>query len=176
MIAYSGGGDAAAFSMLYQRYESRLYGFFVRRLSSQLRSLASDLFQKTWLKVHGARHRFDGTQRFSPWLFSIALNTLRDEWRVPHLVEQFDEPSDLGAKPAPDDVEKSLGLKQDMVRLEIALSKIPDNQREALLLSEWEGFSARELAQILGTSEVAARQMVSRARKKVRLIMMEEEK
>lgn len=175
MTAYGGSGNATAFSELYQRYESRLYGFFLRRLSSQLRSLAPDLFQKTWLKVHGARRRFDGNQKFSPWLFSIALNTLRDEWRVPRLVEGFDEPLELETQAAPDDVEKSFSLKQDLVRLERALTKIPENQREALLLSEWEGFSTRELADILRVSEVAARQMVSRARKKIRQIMTEDQ-
>ncbi len=176
MNAYADGGSAAAFSELYQRYESRLYGFFQRRLSSALRSLASDLFQKTWLKVHRARRSFDFSQKFAPWLFSIALNTLRDEWRVPRMVEEFEDSSTLDESASSDDVERDLSLKQDMARLENALAQIPENQREALLLVEWEGFSARELGEVLKISEVAARKMVSRARKKVREIMMEDQK
>lgn len=175
MTAYADKADTAAFSKLYLRYESKLYGFFFRRLSSDSRFLAADLFQKTWLKVHGARHQFDGHKMFAPWLFTIALNTLRDEWRIPKVIEPFEDLSDTEALPAQDNVEKDLSIKQDLIRLEKALSQIPENQREILLLSEWEGFSARELGEVFQISEVAARQMVSRAKKKVREIMKEEQ-
>ncbi len=173
MTEYASGRSAAAFSELYRRYESRLYGFFLRRLSAKNRTVASDLFQKTWLKVHGARARFDGDQKFSTWVFSIALNTLRDEWRTSRVTEELGDASEAESVPVSDDAEHRLDLKQDLSRLESALSRIPEIQRDALILVEWEGFSSKELAQALGISEVAARQTVSRARKKVRLLMKE---
>ncbi len=177
MTEYASEQSAAAFSELYRRYESRLYGFFLRRLSPELRTAAPDLFQKTWLKVHRARGQFDRNQKFAPWLFSVALNTLRDEWRVPRIVRQIgdelDDPPDLKTGANSDDAEQRFDLKQDMARLENALLKIPEIQREALILAEWEGFTSRELATTLGISEAAARQTVSRARKKVRLLMKE---
>ena len=172
-MAYAKNADDAAFTALYGRYEARLYAFFQRRLAPELRWLAPDLFQKTWLKVHGARSRFDAAQRFAPWLFSIALNTLRDEWRVPRVVELAAEAQEVEAASGPDDVERAASLRQDLARLERALSLIPEHDREALLLAEWEGFSSKELAQVLGVSEAAARQVVSRARRKARQLRLE---
>jgi RNA polymerase sigma-70 factor (ECF subfamily) len=170
MDAYAKKGNAEAFTLLYQSYESKLYGFFLRRLGQHRREAAPDLFQKTWLKIHHARHRFDSEQKFSTWMYSIALNALRDQLRVAPLE---DEIPDLAADT---DTEQEFRLKEDLGRLEEALSLIPENHREALILSEWEGFSSQELAKVLGVSDAAARQIVSRARKKVRQILQEREK
>lgn len=170
MGAYASKGDADAFSLLYRRHESKLYGFFLRRLNQDRRGAAPDLFQKTWLKIHHARHRFDKEQKFSTWMYSIALNVLRDQLRVAPLGDEIPE------LPADTDVEQDFSLKQDLNRLEEALSQIPENHREALILSEWEGFSSQELAKVLGVTDAAARQMVSRARKRVRQILQEREK
>lgn len=174
MGVYADHGNAEAFSELYHRFESRLYGFFLKRLSFDTWSLALDLFQKTWLKVHRARHRFDRRQKFSTWLFSIALNVLRDEWRLPGTLSSLEEVEEMERIPSTEDQERDLSLKEDLARLEGTLSQISDLQREALILSEWEGFSSQELAKALGISEAAARQTVSRARKKVREIMKED--
>jgi RNA polymerase sigma-70 factor (ECF subfamily) len=170
MDAYANQRSAEAFSLLYRRYESKLYGFFLRRLNPDHREVAPDLFQKTWLKIHHARHRFDREQKFSTWMYSIALNVLRDQLRVAPLGDEIPELA------ADTDVEQELSVKEDLGRLEEALALIPENHREALILSEWEGFSSQELAKILGITDAAARQMISRARKKVRLILQEREK
>lgn len=172
MTAYGRGGDAAAFAELYRRYESRLFGFLVRRLSSMQRPVVEDLFQKTWLKVHQARDRFRSEERFSPWVFSIAMNALRDEWRLlstrKELFDDEEHDSVQGLQDPADDAEEKLSLKEDLSRLDAALVTLPDAQREALLLSDWEGFSSIEVAKILKVSDAAARQLVSRARKRVR--------
>jgi RNA polymerase sigma-70 factor (ECF subfamily) len=170
MDVYARHGSAEAFTILYRRYESKLYSFFLRRLNQDLRGSAPDLFQKTWLKIHHARQRYDKEQKFSTWMFSIALNVMRDQWRVAPLGDEIPE------LVADTDVEQEFSLKEDLGRLENALSLIPENHREALILSEWEGFSSQELAKVLGISDAAARQMVSRARKKVRQILQEGEK
>ena len=175
MTAYAREGSTAAFSTLYQRYEGRLYSFLLRRLSPDLRPIAPDLFQKIWLKLHGARRQYDGSLKFAPWLFTIARNTLKDEWRVPRIFDELDDVADLQTATASDSVEAGFVLKEDLQRLERALSRIPVNQREALILTEWEGFTSKELAQTLGISEAAARQVVSRARKKVRQMMQEDQ-
>lgn len=175
MKEYATLGSGTAFSALYQRYESKLYGFFIRRLAADRKSIASDLFQKTWLKVHKARHQFDDTHKFASWLFSIAINTLRDEWRLPRLVEHFEDISKAESIPTSGDIEQDIDIKLNLARLEYALLELPEHYREILLLSEWEGFTGHELAKVLGITEVSARKMVSRAKLKVKQIMMKDQ-
>ena len=174
MAAYGSRSDATAFAELYRRYESRLFGFFMRRLPHADRALAPDLFQKTWLKIHQSRTRFKQEERLSTWLFVIALNVLRDERRYTAVRQEEldDEEGSLSSAPDPQpDIEQRLTLRQDLARLEAALADLPEAQREALLLSDWEGFTSQEMAKLLQVTEASARQLVSRARRKVRMIL-----
>lgn len=170
-MEYVEQGSASAFSELYRRFEARLYGFLTRRLAFESKSLAPDLFQKTWLKVHHARGQFEPSRKFSTWIFTIAHNTLRDEWRLSSASTPIDDPSDLDALPSTDDVELTFARKEELIQLEAALTQISESQREALILSDWEGFSTREVSETIGVAEATARQLISRARRRVRQIM-----
>jgi RNA polymerase sigma-70 factor (ECF subfamily) len=167
MATYIEQGSGSAFAELYLRYEGRLFGFFVKRLLPSMRDRATDLFQKTWLKVHASRARYEKGRRFSPWLYSIALNTLRDELKRKDSKENAGE-EELETIASPEDTEENFAKKEDAARLESALSQLSGPDREALLLSDWEGFSPDELAELWKVSNVAARQRVSRARKRAR--------
>lgn len=175
MEAYRAQSSEAAFRELYARYESRLFRFLVRRLPSSKTETVNDLFQKTWLKVHAGRSRFDAGRSFSSWFFTIAVNTLRDHVdsapeKNPH--EELDE-STHGARLGSEreDQERLLLRKEDWSRAEAALALLAPNQKEAFLLSEWEGLSAREIGQVLGVSEAGVRQLLARARAKLRAIL-----
>lgn len=63
MAAYR-DGDAVAFEELFRRYESRAYGFFLKRTASPER--AQDLYQELFLRVHRARDRYDPARPFCP--------------------------------------------------------------------------------------------------------------
>jgi RNA polymerase sigma-70 factor (ECF subfamily) len=72
-------GDAAAFEAIYRRYSRRVYGFFFRALGE--RATAEDLLQKTFLKLHRARAKYQAGKELGGWIFRIAFNLYRDELR-----------------------------------------------------------------------------------------------
>lgn len=98
--------------------------------------------------------------RFSAWLFTIARNVacdLRDRRRLRDVPKES-SPREIAAAPA--DVQR-----RDLLG---ALDALGEVEREVLLLSDLEGWSHREIADALGISEVASRQHVFVARRKVR--------
>src|SRR4051812_44748289 len=68
MHAYS-QGDEKAFDTLYQRYSAKVYGYLRSSLKDQ--TMADDVFQATFIKLHKTRDRFDGRCTFAAWLFTI---------------------------------------------------------------------------------------------------------
>lgn len=69
-------GDDAAFRSLIDRHQGALLRFLIRFLGN--RTVAEDVFQETFIKVHISAATFDTSRRFKPWLFTIAANTARD--------------------------------------------------------------------------------------------------
>jgi len=163
MVAYASGNDKA-FAELYRRYEARIYGFLVRRLSPRQRNSTSDIFQKTWLKVHTGRKSFDSTKKFSAWIFTIAINALRDHLSLKEekvsaaSLEDVVEPASLTNQ------ETDLMREQLKNNVHTIIEKLPTMQREAVLLCELEGFSSADAANIMNLSDGAVRQLLFRAR------------
>jgi RNA polymerase sigma-70 factor, ECF subfamily len=72
-------GDDAAFRVIVERYEPSIKGFLHKRLKDEER--VQDLTQDTFLRVHRARERYDSTRKFSTWIYTIASNLLKNEYR-----------------------------------------------------------------------------------------------
>lgn len=73
------GGDESAFSLIVERYEPLIKGFLYKRLKDEER--VQDLTQDTFLRVHRARERYDSARKFSTWIYTIASNLLKNEYR-----------------------------------------------------------------------------------------------
>ena len=82
MRAY-GLGDARAFDTLYARHKGATYRYFLRHAGSHT-STADELHQDLWLKVIGARERYEAQAKFSTWLYTLARHRLVDHWRSRH--------------------------------------------------------------------------------------------
>lgn len=72
-------GDEEAFRLIVDRYEPSIKGFLHKRLKDEER--VQDLTQDTFLRVHRARDRYDSTRKFSTWIYTIASNLLKNEYR-----------------------------------------------------------------------------------------------
>jgi RNA polymerase sigma-70 factor (ECF subfamily) len=73
------GGEEAAFRVIVDRYEPSIKGFLHKRLKDEER--VEDLTQDTFLRVHRARQRYDASRKFSTWIYTIASNLLKNEYR-----------------------------------------------------------------------------------------------
>jgi RNA polymerase sigma-70 factor, ECF subfamily len=164
-------GSAEAFEALILHYEPRIKRMLYHLTRDRL--LTQDLCQETFLAAHRALSRMKGEElHFAPWLYRIALNQLRSEWRrrkhitwVPFSPPQglgedaFDEPSE-DYLVCPEHFEEQVGQRDLIQRV---LARLPTTSAACLLLNT-EGFSYCEIAETLQVSQPAVRSRLSRAR------------
>jgi len=155
-------GDFSPASEIYDRYSSRIYNFAYRFLRNS--EAAEDATQEVFVKMLKHASQFHGDAKLSTWLFSIAANWCRDYLRKAD--NKAKEAEDvLISIPAPLELapDRNLERRQDEERVRKALTKLTPEQREAILLSRYQGLSYAEIAQISGCSEGAVKTRVFRA-------------
>lgn len=160
-------GDAQAGNVLCKRHVDGLYRFFRTKVSSG----AEDLVQQTLTAAVEAKERFAGEAPFRGYLFGIARNLLRAEFR-----RRSKSPSDpdFSTQSIEDcDPSPSTALREAQQRdlLARALRRIPVDFQIALELYYWENMTGPELAQVLGISEPGVRSRLRRAKEAVRKVM-----
>ncbi len=171
LVADACQGSQAAFEVLVIMYEPR-----VRRMiygMTQNVQATQDLCQETFLAAYKALPRMKSEElRFAPWLYRIALNLVRTEWRkqkhitiVPFSMKQGDDDANNGESladnlPASEQFEERV-VKQDLVRR--VLAQLPPVSAACLLLDA-EGFTYNEIAEIQNDTLSAVRSRLSRAR------------
>lgn len=155
-------GDFSPASEIYDRYSSRIYNFAYRFLRNS--EAAEDATQEVFVKMLKHASQFHGDAKLSTWLFSITANWCRD-----YLRKSDNKPKDsddvLVTLPAPSDnaPDRNLERRENEQRVQRALGALTPEQREAILLSRYQGLSYAEIAQISGCSEGAVKTRVFRA-------------
>ncbi|HTL37062.1 MAG TPA: RNA polymerase sigma factor [Kofleriaceae bacterium] len=151
-------GDANAFRQLYAEVAPRLLGYLLKMARS--RALADDLLQQTFLKIHRARAAYVRDADPLPWIYSIAHRTFIDETRKKKraIVNVASDPDgtvpDVPATITGDPVgavDEPVDSEEAKAALD-ALAKLPEQQREAVVLTKLEGKSVAEAAEIAGTT------------------------
>jgi len=154
-------GDFSPAAEIFDRYSTRIYNFAYRFLRSS--EAAEDATQEVFVKMLKHAQQFHGDAKLSTWLFSITANFCRDHLRkADNRPKEGDEVlitlSTPGASP-----EAALETREDQRRVQKALEALTPEQREAILLSRYQGLSYQEIAQIAGCSEGAVKTRVFRA-------------
>ena len=155
------GGSKAAFDLLYQRISTRLFGYLIRLTHERER--AEDLLQITFTKLHRARDSYLRGAPVLPWVFAIARRAFLDERR--RVRSRHEDLSHDGRLPEPT---PEAGPGQLSDALELALARLPDNYREAIVLTKITGLSVVEAAEVLGTTPTAVKLRVHRGYKELR--------
>ena len=155
-------GDLTPAAELYDRYSSRIYNFAYRFLKNS--EAAEDAVQEVFVKMIKHASQFHGDAKLSTWLFSITANWCRD-----YLRKADNRPKDsddvLLTLPASRELspDRVLERRETELRIQKALLTLTPEQREAILLSRYQGLSYAEIAQISGCSEGAVKTRVFRA-------------
>jgi len=169
MLAYI-DGDMEAFEALYGRHRGRIFGFLLARLKD--RSEAEDVFQAVFAKLHRKRHQYRQEIPLLPWLFTLARNTLIDHVRKRDAEGKHVTVSETAvasyAAPASDTSPIHAAVAE--------LSRLNESQRQALELRFNQGLTFAEIAEQMQTSAGNARQIISRAIRKLRGLMVGKER
>jgi len=162
-------GDETAFEQLFERYERRVYGFFLKRLNYDEED-AEECYQTTWLKIHRSRERFDLEKSFRVWLFSIAYNVLKDRYRSRSSNKSWDrEPKQIERQlHGEDSPERELKRREIRTELNQAMSSLPESQREVLWLHQYEQLTYAEIGELRDETGDAIKQKAYRAYQNLR--------
>ena len=164
-------GEASAFDVLVARWEDKIRGAAYRFLGSE--EEAKDVAQEAFLKAYRALGGFKREARFSSWLYQIATNLCRDRLRRrrTRAAVSLEELEETG----PVIVEMRPGAHEQLQRLDLArlvrraVYALPEEQREVVILKEYQGLTFLEIAQALDVPVSTAKTRLYRGLGQLRL-------
>lgn len=159
MIRYQ-AGDEHAFEEIYARYSKKIYGFIMRRLMNS--DTSAELFQDTFLHLHRGRALYRPEMPFKPWLYAIANNLIRDRFKakepkIAEIAEGEDAENAGGANGT------ILDGGHALLSFKEAIGSLTEDQREALVLSRFQGLKYEQIGRVMGRSTEAVNQLIQRA-------------
>src|SRR3954452_20485922 len=146
---------------LYEQYASQIFRYCLHQLGS--REEAEDAVQSTFLNAFRGIKRGIVPEIESAWLFKIAHNVClsrrRSTWRRGRVESptDFEVVEELASAPS--------RRAEELIGLQDVLEQMPEQQRRAILLREWQGLSYREIADELEVSQGAVETLIFRARR-----------
>lgn len=164
LAALAQAGDREAFGELVGRYAAA-----ARRVARSVlgdQDDADDAAQDAFLSALRHLGRYDPTRPFGPWLMRIVANAASDRARRRRVRRAESLAPDVAAAGGGPDVETDRARFHDAVRA--ALAELPPRQRTAVVLFDVEGYSHREIAEVLNVPEGTVRSDVFHARRALR--------
>ena len=153
---------------VWEAFHTPLQQFIRRRVSDE--ATAEDVLQDVFLKIHQHVETLKDVKKLESWMYQITRNAIIDSYRESRptttldAVEVLDLPEEL---PDDDVVSELLPCVRAMVR------NLPELDRQALVLTEYQGLTQKELAERLGLSFSGAKSRVQRAREKLKQQLLE---
>jgi len=150
-------GEQSCFEHLIHRHKNKVFAYISLYIRDQ--ALAEDLFQDTFLKVIQSvkTGKYYDNGKFISWVMRIAHNLIIDHFRrvkQMNTISNDDYESDLfnSKKLSEDNVEDNLVKNQIHKDIRMLISKLPDDQREVVILRHYSDMSFKEIANITGVS------------------------
>lgn len=145
-------GDRSAFDLLVGRWERKIHGAVYRVLGSE--DEARDLTQETFLRAFRGLRAFKREARFSSWLYQIAINLCRDRIRRRRgrrlvSLDELDEAGSGPLSPSPPSALDLVEARDTCRAVAAAIADLPVEQREVIVLKEYQGLTFPEIAEAL---------------------------
>ena len=151
---------------IWMDYQAKLSGFINANVKDK--AAADDILQEVFLKIHSKIETINDDDKIQSWIFQIAKNTIVDSYRKQRFTEAL--PDCLTSEEAND---------SDEIRKEVAgwivpmIDRLSETYREALIMSEVQGLSQKEIAEELGLSLSGAKSRVQRGRGMVKDMLLQ---
>jgi RNA polymerase sigma-70 factor (ECF subfamily) len=156
-------GEQQAFAVIHSTLEPRLRRILRRRGCSD--TVADDILQQTFLKLHTSRAHYRSDRALMPWASTIALRLAIDGWRKAE--QALPEPEHCQASSRHDPEEQLLASELSRALRE-SLARLPHAQREAFELVKLQGWSLEQVAEHTGSTTLAVKLRVHRALESLR--------
>jgi RNA polymerase sigma-70 factor (ECF subfamily) len=153
LMALLSKGDKRAFDELYNRYSGVLFGYFNKMLWRD-REKAEDLVHDIFAKIIVSPQSFDVTRSFKTWLFAVACNMCKNEYKR----KEVRKNTSIG-------IDNHISIKSDvnvfnevqdrifMSAFDESLIQLDDKHRDVFTLRHLQGFSLKEIADVLEINE-----------------------
>lgn len=164
LVGRARDGDKAAFAALVRAHQDEVYTL-ARRLVGDPQ-LAADVSQESLIRAWRALPKFRGDAKFSTWLYRITVNTA---WTLKararrHQASPIEDHLEIPAPIDGSDPEVAGQVLELRSKLRDALDRLPDAQREVVVMKDVYGWSHAEIAQAMDISVTAAKVRLHRAR------------
>jgi len=169
-------GDRAAFDALVRRYDQEVLRMAMRIVPSY--DEAQDLYQEAFLKVYRSIGRFRLESKFSTWLYRVVMNVCLDHLRRQKSRGEMQMPETQDGEPdfmqsipegrAAFHPGRLLEAREIANRLQVAMARLSPRERIIFEMKHCQGMKLRDIGEVCGTSEEAAKNSLFRALQKLR--------
>lgn len=161
-------GQLDQLNELFDRYSRRLYSYFLK--STLSKDDSDDLTQELFIRVMKYRKSYKDGQRFEIWVFQIARNMVKDHYRKMKVHKDYFNPVEILPEVS---VESDNGQLEREGQLYKAMNKLPDDKRELLVLSKFDGMKYEQIAMLRKTTVSNIKVQVHRTMKELKDIYFE---
>lgn len=180
LVRAAAHGDQAAFSEIVRLYERLVYNTVKSKVLQSEDAL--DLSQEVFIKIWRSLPTWRGDCRLSTWIYKVALNTSFDFLRkttidtdpLDHRSDEDDRPLEVADTSLDASPEERLEQSETTRAVRRAIAKLPDDQREVVMLRDIDGYSYEEIADMLSLGIGTVKSRLNRARKRLKEIIKEE--
>ncbi|MFZ1529643.1 MAG: sigma-70 family RNA polymerase sigma factor [Ferruginibacter sp.] len=168
LIMKASKGDQHSFRKIYDLHAGKMYSLCKRFANSNIE--ADDLFQEGFIKLYRNLSNYRGDGSFEGWVRRVFVTTCLDILKKKnnlHLPGHFDNEADASLA-----IEPEIINKLDKEQLIETLQKLPPGYRTIINLFSIEGYSHKEIAELLGISEGTSKSQYSKARKKLKELII----
>lgn len=159
-------GNLDYMSEIFNRYNNQILNYFFR-LSGNLED-SQDLTQSVFLRLLKYRKSFNQSKSFKSWIYGVSRNMLKSHYQSKKVVTENTKIIDNLADSKVTNSENDLRLYQSM-------DLLPNDYKELIILSKFQGLKYKEIAEIRSTTEASIKNKIFRALDKLRKIYFETE-
>ena len=151
LVARMRKGESDAFQLVMDQWRHRVYNFALRY--SNDRHFANEVVQKTFIQVFEKIDQLKDPSKLRSWLYKIASNNCSSEGRIKSRHQFTDLEERNAIRIDHDTPAKRYEKKELKLMVKELLQKIPADQRQVIIMKEYEGLKFREIAEVLGESQ-----------------------
>ncbi len=165
-------GDKGALSVIFERYKTSVFNFCLRILGN--RPDAEDITGEVFLSLFSKQYSYEQKAKFSTWIYTIARNSCIDRLRkrkfnVSLWFTNKDEEEGFWDVEDKSELQREAMADREQSRMvRKAILGLPLEQKEAIILREYQGLAYEEIAKVLGCSLGKVKVLIFRARESLR--------